>query len=79
MRRLAYLDTLTGLPNRLMLRESLARANTTGAMLAQMTMGLYYGQVNHQLAFGLPFEVDHMRSQMRGMLELLLKSVRAGE
>ena len=59
--------------------ESLARANVSAAMLAQMTMGLYYGQVNHQLAFGLPFEVDQMRSQMRGMLELLLKSVRAGE
>ena len=48
-------------------------------MLAQMTMGLYYGQVNHQLAFGLPFAVDQMRSQMRGMLEFLLRSVRAGE
>ena len=59
--------------------ESLARANVSAAMLAQMTMGLYYGQVNHQLAFGLPFEVDHMRSQMRGMLELLLRGVRAGE
>ena len=59
--------------------ESLARANVSTAMLAQMTMGLYYGQVNHQLAFGLPFEVDQMRGQMRGMLELLLKSVRAGE
>ncbi len=59
--------------------ESLARANVSAAMLAQMTMGLYYGQVNHQLAFGLPFEVDQMRSQMRGMLELLLRGVRAGE
>ena len=59
--------------------ESLARANVSTAMLAQMTMGLYYGQVNHQLAFGLPFEVDQMRTQMRGMLELLLRSVRAGE
>ena len=59
--------------------ESLARANVSTAMLAQMTMGLYYGQVNHQLAFGLPFEVDQMRNQMRGMLELLLRSVRVGE
>ena len=57
-------------------RESLARANTTGAMLAQMTMGLYYGQVNHQLAFGLPFEAEQMRKQMRGMMELLLRGVR---
>jgi hypothetical protein len=45
-------------------RESLARANTTGAMLAQMTMGLYYGQVNHQLAFGLPFETEQMCKQI---------------
>ena len=60
-------------------RESLARANTTGAMLAQMTMGLYYGLVNHQLAFGLPFEAEQMRKQMRGMVELLLRGVRAGE
>ena len=59
--------------------ESLARANVSTAMLAQMTMGLYYGQVNHQLAFGLPFEVDQMRSQMRSMMELLLRGVRAGE
>ena len=59
--------------------DSLARANVSSAMLAQMTMGLYYGQVNHQLAFGLPFEVDQMRTQMRGMLELLLRSVRVGE
>ena len=59
--------------------ESLARANVSTAMLAQMTMGLYYGQVNHQLAFGLPFEVDQMRTQMRGMLELLLRSVRTSE
>ena len=59
--------------------DSLARANVSSAMLAQMTMGLYYGQVNHQLAFGLPFEAEQMRKQMRGMMELLLKSVRAGE
>ena len=59
-------------------RESLARANTTGAMLAQMTMGLYYGQVNHQLAFGLPFETEQMCKQMRTMLDLLLRGVRAG-
>jgi diguanylate cyclase (GGDEF)-like protein len=31
VRRLAYLDTLTGLPNRLMLRESLVRSLTVGA------------------------------------------------
>ena len=58
--------------------DSLARANVSSAMLAQMTMGLYYGQVNHQLAFGLPFEADQMRNQLRGMLELLLRDVRAG-
>jgi hypothetical protein len=48
-------------------------------MLAQMTLGLYYGQVNHQLAFGLPFEAIPMRNQMRGMMELLLRCVRTGE
>ena len=42
-------------------------------------MGLYYGLVNHQLAFGLPFEAEQMRKQMRSMLELLLRGVRAGE
>ena len=58
--------------------ESLSRANASGAMLAQMTMGLYYGQVNHQLAFGGAFEAEQMRKQMRIMLELLLRGVRAG-
>ena len=60
-------------------QDALARANISAAMLAQMTMGLYYGLVNHQLAFGLPFEAEQMRKQMRGMLELLLRGVRAGE
>ena len=59
--------------------NSLSRANVSPAMLAQMTMGLYYGQVNHQLAFGLYFEVEQMRKQMRGMLDLLLHGVRAGD
>ena len=59
--------------------NSLSRANVSPAMLAQMTMGLYYGQVNHQLAFGLSFEVEQMRKQMRGMLDLLLHGVRAGD
>ena len=57
----------------------LAQANISAGLLAQMTMGLYYGQVNHQLAFGLPFEAEQMRKQMRGMLELLLCGVRKGE
>jgi AcrR family transcriptional regulator len=56
-----------------------AQGNASCALLAQMTMGLYYGQVNHQLAFGLPFEAERMRSEMRVMLEVLLRGVRAGE
>lgn len=60
-------------------QDALARANASAPMLAQMTMGLYYGLVNHQLAFGLPFEAEQMRKQMRSMLELLLRGVRAGE
>ena len=42
-------------------------------LLAQMTLGLYYGQVNHLLAYGLPFEAEKMRSDMRAMLNCLLK------
>jgi AcrR family transcriptional regulator len=60
-------------------QDALTRANISPALLAQMTMGLYYGLVNHQLAFGLPFEAEQMRKQMRIMLELLLRGVRAGE
>lgn len=60
-------------------QDALTRENISAAMLAQMTMGLYYGLVNHQLAFGLPFEAEQMRKQMRGMVELLLRGVRAGE
>ena len=41
-------------------------------LLAQMTLGLYYGQVNHLLAYGLPFEAQKMRSDMRAMLDCLL-------
>lgn len=60
-------------------QDALTRENISAAMLAQMTMGLYYGLVNHQLAFGLPFEAEQMRKQMRGMVELLLRGVHAGE
>lgn len=59
--------------------DSLGKAGLSPAILAQMTIGLYYGQVNHQLAFGLPFDAEQMRKQMRMMLELLLRGVRAGE
>jgi AcrR family transcriptional regulator len=58
---------------------ALASSPISAALLAQMTMGLYYGQVNHQLAFGLPFEAERMRGEMRVMLEVLLRGVRAGE
>ena len=57
----------------------LAKAQISASMLAQMTLGLYYGQVNHQLAFGLPFESEPMRTEMRVMMGLLLCGVRAGE
>ena len=55
----------------------LGRAQISAGMLAQMTLGFYYGQVNHQLAFGLPFTADQMRKDMRLMLETLLRGVRA--
>jgi len=58
---------------------ALSQASVSAALLAQMSMGLYYGQVNHQLAFGLPFDAEQMRKQMRVMLELLLSGMRAGE
>ena len=57
----------------------LTKARVSASMLAQMTLGFYYGQVNHQLAFGLPFESEPMRKEMRVMMELLLRGVRAGE
>ena len=42
-------------------------------LLAQMTLGLYYGQVNHLLAYGLPFEAEKMRKDMHAMLDCLLR------
>ena len=57
----------------------LTQARVSASMLAQMALGFYYGQVNHQLAFGLPFESEPMRKEMHMMLELLLHGVRAGE
>ena len=50
-----------------------SKARISAEMLAQMTMGLYYGQVNHLLAFGLPFEAEQMRKDLRAMLEILLR------
>lgn len=50
-----------------------ADAAVSSELLAQMTLGLYYGQVNHLLAYGLPFESEKMRSDMRAMLGCLLK------
>lgn len=47
-------------------------ASVSPELLAQMTLGLYYGQVNHLLAYGLPFEAQKMRSDMRAMLDCLL-------
>lgn len=47
-------------------------AAVSAELLAQMTLGLYYGQVNHLLAYGLPFEAQKMRKDMRAMLRCLL-------
>ena len=57
----------------------LTQARVSASMLAQMALGFYYGQVNHQLAFGLPFESEPMRKEMRVMMELLLRGLRVGE
>ena len=48
-------------------------ASVSPELLAQMTLGLYYGQVNHLLAYGLPFEAEKMRADMHAMLDCLLK------
>ena len=58
---------------------TLSQARVTSGLLSQMTLGIYYGQVNHLLAYGMPFEAELMRKDMRVMLELLLRGVRAGE
>lgn len=50
-----------------------SKAAVSPELLAQMTLGLYYGQVNHLLAYGLPFEAEKMRRDMRAMLDCLLK------
>lgn len=51
-------------------------AAVSAELLAQMTMGLYYGQVNHLLAHGLPFDAESMRRDMRAMLGYLLGTQR---
>ncbi len=48
-------------------------APASAELLAQMTMGLYYSQVNHLLAHGLPFDAESMRSTMHAMLKYLLR------
>ncbi|HAX40010.1 MAG TPA: hypothetical protein DCY10_03910 [Clostridiales bacterium] len=58
---------------------SFPQPGITAGLLAQMTMGLYYGQVNHQLAFGLSFEAEQMKQQMRVMLGLLLRGAGIGD
>ncbi len=59
------------------LGAELTRSGVSAGLLAQMTMGLYYGQVNHLLAYGLPFEAERMRGDLRVMLDVLLRGVRA--
>ena len=76
--RVSEIERLIARHFELEFQDALTRANISAPMLAQMTMGLYYGQVNHQLAFGLPFETEQMCKQMRTMLDLLLRGVRAG-
>jgi hypothetical protein len=56
-----------------------ASAPVSANLLAQMTMGLYYGQVNHLLAHGLPFDVKKMQSDMRAMLDYLLIGIHANQ
>jgi AcrR family transcriptional regulator len=56
-----------------------AGAPISAEQLAQMTLGLYYGQVNHLLAFGQPFEAAKMRSDMGVMLDCLLQCARSGK
>lgn len=51
-------------------------ASVSPGVLAQMTLGLYYGQVNHLLAYGLPFEAEKMRKDLRSMLDFLLANMR---
>ncbi|NLI52813.1 MAG: TetR/AcrR family transcriptional regulator [Clostridiales bacterium] len=53
-------------------------AAVSAQMLAQMTVGLYYGQVNHLLAYGLPFDKEQMQKDMRTMLDYLLRGRQAG-
>ncbi len=53
-----------------------AEAPVSPELLAQMTMGLYYGQVNHLLAHGLPFNAEQMHADMRAMLEYTLSGMR---
>ena len=50
-----------------------ASAPVSAELLAQMTMGLYYGQVNHLLAHGLQVEAENMRNDMHTMLKYLLR------
>lgn len=54
-----------------------ASAPVSAGLLAQMTMGLYYGQVNHLLAHGCTFEANKMHSDMALMLQYLLQGIRA--
>lgn len=54
-------------------------APVSAALLAEMTMGLYYGQVNHLLAHGLPFDAENMRRDMHAMLGCVLRCVQPKE
>ena len=56
-----------------------ADAPVSAEQLAQMTLGIYYGQVNHLLAYGLPFEAANMRRDLGLMLDYLLRGVLTGK
>lgn len=56
-----------------------AGAPVSAELLAQMTLGLYYGQVSALLSHGMPFETERMRSDMRAMLGHLLGQARGGD
>lgn len=54
-------------------------APVSAALLTEMTMGMYYGQVNHLLAHGLPFDAESMRRDMHAMLGCMLRCVQPKE
>lgn len=48
-------------------------AGLTPAEMAQMLMGLYYGQINHLHIGKLPFEAEVMKAEMVRMIRFLIR------